>query len=141
MFAEKPLCLPADELTAIEEAHSGQQLLMVGFNRRFAPLLVELKQQLSRLSGQKAFIYTCNAGSIPADQWTQDIAMGGGRLLGEACHFVDLIRYLAASNIEDLHLVTAVDTKPCPDTFSTDSLRQWFDRYRALSREWQQVLS
>ena len=67
VFVEKPLCLTADELTAIEEAHSGEQLLMVGFNRRFAPLLVELKQQLSRLSGQKAFIYTCNAGFIPAD--------------------------------------------------------------------------
>jgi predicted dehydrogenase/threonine dehydrogenase-like Zn-dependent dehydrogenase len=118
VFVEKPLCLTADELTAIEAAHSGHALLMVGFNRRFAPLLLDLQQQLSRLQGPKAFVYTCNAGSIPADHWTQDPAAGGGRLLGEACHFVDLLRHLAASPIADLQLITAADRKPCPDTFS-----------------------
>jgi predicted dehydrogenase/threonine dehydrogenase-like Zn-dependent dehydrogenase len=118
VFVEKPLCLTADELSAIEAAHAGQALLMVGFNRRFAPLLMELQQQLSRLQGPKAFVYTCNAGAIPADHWTQDPAAGGGRLLGEACHFVDLLRHLAASPIEDLQLINAADRKPCPDTFS-----------------------
>ncbi len=118
VFVEKPLCLTADELTSIEAAHTGQRLLMVGFNRRFAPLLVDLKQQLSRLQGPKAFVYTCNAGLIPADHWSQDPVAGGGRLLGEACHFVDLLRHLAASPIEDLQLLTAADRKPCPDTFS-----------------------
>ena len=72
---------------------------------------------------------------------TQDVAIGGGRLLGEACHFVDLIRYLAASDIEDLHLVTAVDTKPCPDTFSLQIHFANGSIGTALSREWQQVLS
>lgn len=91
---------------------------MVGFNRRFAPLLVELQQQLVRFSGPKAFVYTCNAGAIPADHWTQDPALGGGRLLGEACHFVDLLRHLAASPIEDLQLISAADLKSCPDTFT-----------------------
>jgi predicted dehydrogenase/threonine dehydrogenase-like Zn-dependent dehydrogenase len=118
VFVEKPLCLTADELTAIEAAHTGHALLMVGFNRRFAPLLLDLQQQLSRLQGPKAFVYTCNAGAIPADHWTQDPAAGGGRLLGEACHFVDLLRQLAASPIEDLQLINAADRKPCPDTFS-----------------------
>ena len=117
-FVEKPLCLSGDELTAIEAAYTGQVLLMVGFNRRFAPLLLDLQQQLARLQGPKAFVYTCNAGSIPADHWTQDPTVGGGRLLGEACHFVDLLRYLAASPIEDLQLINAADRKPCPDTFS-----------------------
>ena len=117
-FVEKPLCLSGDELTAIEAAYTGQALLMVGFNRRFAPLLLDLQQHLARLQGPKAFIYTCNAGSIPADHWTQDPTVGGGRLLGEACHFVDLLRYLAASPIEDLQLINAADRKPCPDTFS-----------------------
>ena len=79
VFVEKPLCLTAQELTAIEAAHTGEYLLMVGFNRRFAPLLIDLQQQLGRLSGPKAFVYTCNAGSIPADHWTQDPALGGGR--------------------------------------------------------------
>lgn len=118
VFVEKPLCLTAEELIAIEAAHTGEQLLMVGFNRRFAPLLFDLQQQLARLSGPKAFVYTCNAGAIPADHWTQDHALGGGRLLGEACHFVDLLRHLAASPIEDLQLLSAADSKPCPDTFS-----------------------
>ncbi len=118
VFVEKPLCLSADELDAIEAAHTGQALLMVGFNRRFAPLLVDLQQQLSRLQGPRAFVYTCNAGAIPTGHWTQDPAMGGGRLLGEACHFVDLLRHLAASPIDDLQLLSAADRKPCPDTFS-----------------------
>ncbi len=118
VFVEKPLCLTVEELTAIEAAHTGEQLLMVGFNRRFAPLLVDLQQQLVRLSGPKAFVYTCNSGAIPADHWTQDPALGGGRLLGEACHFVDLLRHLAASPIEDLQLLSTADSKPCPDTFS-----------------------
>ena len=77
-----------------------------------------LQKQLIRLSGPKAFIYTCNAGFISADHWTQVPTIGGGRLLGEACHFVDLLRHLAASPIEDLQLLSAVDSKPCPDTFS-----------------------
>ncbi len=118
VFVEKPLCLTADELDAIEAAHTGQAVLMVGFNRRFAPLVLDLQQELSRLQGPKAFVYTCNAGAIPADHWTQDPAAGGGRLLGEACHFVDLLRHLAASPIEELHLLSAADRKPCPDTFS-----------------------
>jgi len=118
VFVEKPLCLTSDELSAIECSHTGQALLMVGFNRRFAPLLLDLQQQLSRLQGPKSFIYTCNAGAIPPDNWIHDQGAGGGRLLGEACHFVDLLRHLAASPIEDLQWINAADRKPCPDTFS-----------------------
>ena len=118
VFVEKPLCLTLDELNAIQVAHTGDQLLMVGFNRRFAPLLTDLHRQLVGLSGPKAFVYTCNAGAIPDDHWTQDPALGGGRLIGEACHFVDLLRYLADSPINDLQLINASDTKCCPDTFS-----------------------
>jgi len=118
VFVEKPLCLTAAELTAVEAAHTGQALLMVGFNRRFAPLLLDMQKQLSPLHGPKAFVYTCNAGAIPEDHWTQDPAAGGGRLLGEACHFVDLLRHLADSPIVDLQLINAADRKPCPDTFS-----------------------
>ena len=118
VFVEKPLCLTAEQLTNIEAAHTGEQLLMVGFNRRFAPLLIDLQQQLESLSGPKAFVYTCNAGVIPPDHWIQDPAYGGGRLLGEACHFVDLIRHLASSPIEDLRLLSAADSKPCPDIFT-----------------------
>lgn len=120
VFVEKPLCLTHAELEAIEAAlvANSSSLLMVGFNRRFAPLLLRLKEQLSRLSGPRAFLYTCNAGAIPADHWTQNPSLGGGRLLGEACHFVDLLRHLADSPIEQLQLVEAADRKPCPDTFA-----------------------
>lgn len=118
VFVEKPLCLTTAELNAIEAAHTGDALLTVGFNRRFAPLVNVLRHQLSRLGGPKAFIYTCNAGPIPPEHWTQDPDLGGGRLLGEACHFVDLIRFLVASPIADLQLLTASSATPCPDTFS-----------------------
>ena len=118
VFVEKPLCLTAEELIAIEAAYTGDHLLMVGFNRRFAPLLIALKQQLQTCNGPKSFVYTCNAGAIPPDHWIQDPALGGGRLLGEACHFVDLLSHLAASSIEHLQVSSSSDTKPCPDTFS-----------------------
>lgn len=123
VFVEKPLCLTTAELEAIEASIAQSSgLLMVGFNRRFAPLLLDLRQQLSRLPGPSAFVYTCNAGAIPAEHWTQDPERGGGRLLGEACHFVDLLRHLAGSPIEQLQLLAAADSKPCPDTL-TLSLR------------------
>ncbi|MEN9496008.1 MAG: hypothetical protein RLZZ137_1048, partial [Cyanobacteriota bacterium] len=123
VFVEKPLCLTTAELEAIEASIAQSSgLLMVGFNRRFAPLLLDLRQQLSRLPGPRAFVYTCNAGAIPAEHWTQDPERGGGRLLGEACHFVDLLRHLAGSPIEQLQLLAAADSKPCPDTL-TLSLR------------------
>jgi predicted dehydrogenase/threonine dehydrogenase-like Zn-dependent dehydrogenase len=123
-YVEKPLCLNSAELEQIERVYEATRaaalppLLMVGFNRRFAPLVVELRRQLHALSGPRVFVYTCNAGAIPAAHWTQDPASGGGRLLGEACHFVDLLRHLAGSPIDDLQLTSAADAKPCPDTFS-----------------------
>ncbi len=123
-FVEKPLCLSLAELEQIEAAHAAAHadgpgpLLMVGFNRRFAPLVVDLRRQLRALSGPRAFVYTCNAGAIPADHWTQDPQQGGGRLLGEACHFVDLLRDLAGAPIEQLQLLKAASPLPSPDTFS-----------------------
>ncbi|MBM5809629.1 MAG: zinc-binding dehydrogenase, partial [Cyanobacteria bacterium M_surface_9_m1_291] len=123
-FVEKPLCLSLAELAQIEAAYAAAHaqgsgpLLMVGFNRRFAPLVLALRQQLRALSGPRAFVYTCNAGAIPADHWTQDPRLGGGRLLGEACHFVDLLRDLAAAPIEQLQLLRAASPLPSPDTLS-----------------------
>jgi threonine dehydrogenase-like Zn-dependent dehydrogenase/predicted dehydrogenase len=105
VFVEKPLCLDLEELAAIEAAYVGQvaqgkvPAVMVGFNRRFAPQVVTLRAALDRTSGPKAFVMTVNAGAIPRDHWTQDRAIGGGRIVGEACHFIDLLRFLAASPI------------------------------------------
>jgi predicted dehydrogenase/threonine dehydrogenase-like Zn-dependent dehydrogenase len=74
-------------------------MLMVGFNRRFAPQVQKMKALLSGVREPKSFIMTMNAGAIPPDHWTQDRAIGGGRIIGEACHFIDLMRFLAGSPI------------------------------------------
>ncbi|QWD80052.1 bi-domain-containing oxidoreductase [Polynucleobacter sp. MWH-Spelu-300-X4] len=106
IFVEKPLCLTLAELSDIESSYSkacgllaDPPILMVGFNRRFAPQVQKIKHLLSGVSGPKSFIITVNAGAIPADHWTQDAEVGGGRIIGEACHFIDLLRFLAGSPI------------------------------------------
>lgn len=105
VFVEKPLCLTHDELTEIRSAlDCAAGLLMVGFNRRFAPQVVQMKSLLARVSSPKTFVMTVNAGAIPSDHWTQDTAVGGGRLVGEACHFIDLLRFLAGAAISDCTL-------------------------------------
>jgi len=104
VFVEKPLALTLKELSdleAIYEQGGGKQRLMIGFNRRFAPLVQQMKQLLSASKQPKSFIMTMNAGDIPSDHWTQDPAVGGGRIIGEACHYIDLMRYLADSEITD----------------------------------------
>jgi predicted dehydrogenase/threonine dehydrogenase-like Zn-dependent dehydrogenase len=98
VFVEKPLCLTLEELASIESQFMSMPsppLLMVGFNRRFAPQVQRMKQLLTGASGPKAFVMTVNAGAIPAAHWTQDKEVGGGRIVGEACHFIDLLRFLA----------------------------------------------
>ena len=103
IFVEKPLCLTLSELTSIETAGSlptNKSVLMVGFNRRFAPQVQRVKELLRAVSGPKVFVMTVNAGAIPADHWTQDGEQGGGRIIGEGCHFIDLLRFLAGSPIE-----------------------------------------
>lgn len=102
VFVEKPLGLTLEELAQIETAYTAQSqtpLLMVGFNRRFAPQVARMKTLLTGLAAPKAMIMTVNAGAIPPEHWTQDHAIGGGRIIGEACHFVDLLRYLAGAPI------------------------------------------
>jgi predicted dehydrogenase len=107
VFCEKPLCLTLEELAEIETEATArpQQLLMVGFNRRFAPLTVKLKRLLETVSEPKAFIMTVNAGEIPPTHWTQDPKVGGGRILGEACHFIDLIRHLVGAQITEWSVI------------------------------------
>lgn len=106
VFCEKPLCLTLDELARIEEVAAAhpKQLLMVGFNRRFAPQTIKIKHLLDTISQPKNFIMTVNAGDIPSDHWTQDRVVGGGRIIGEGCHFIDLLRYLAGASIKSAHI-------------------------------------
>ena len=101
VFVEKPLAMNHAELEQVARAmqsHS-DQVVMVGFNRRFSPHTVQIKKWLSANSGPKAIVLTINAGAIPGDHWTQDTKVGGGRIIGEACHFIDLARFLAGSPI------------------------------------------
>ena len=72
---------------------------MVGFNRRFAPQVQKMKELLESVKEPKSFIMTMNAGAIPSNHWTQDNAVGGGRIVGEACHFIDLMRFFAGTPI------------------------------------------
>lgn len=115
VFVEKPLCLTLAELDAIEaqirDAGTSAPMLMVGFNRRFAPQVVKMKALLAQSSQPAAFVMTVNAGAIPAEHWTQDLAVGGGRIIGEACHFVDLLRHLAGSRIVS-HSLVGLASKP-----------------------------
>ena len=102
VFVEKPLALTHDEMAAIKTAYykqEGRCKLMVGFNRRFAPQIIKMKKLLEVINQPKVFIMTMNAGAIPKDHWTQDLRIGGGRIIGEACHYIDLMRFLADSEI------------------------------------------
>jgi predicted dehydrogenase/NADPH:quinone reductase-like Zn-dependent oxidoreductase len=109
VFCEKPLCLNEDELAALVCAMSAEKnapLLMVGFNRRFAPMAVQMKTFLSEIHEPLAIHYRVNAGYIPADHWVNDIEQGGGRILGEVCHFVDFLCFLADACPIEVHAQT-----------------------------------
>ncbi len=109
VWVEKPLAIDKDSLGLIEAAYfkahenvkndsSGPQL-MVGFNRRFAPQVKKMQKLLSSISSPKTVIITVNAGHISKDHWTQDSLVGGGRIIGEGCHFIDLMRFLVGKKI------------------------------------------
>ena len=119
VFVEKPICINFEELNKIRDTYikilkkRRKQILMVGFNRRFSPLIVSLKKKLSNLNSKQAFIYTCNAGKLDKNNWQFDPNIGGGRLIGEACHFLDLIRFLASSKIKKLNILKLNKEEDC----------------------------
>ena len=124
VFVEKPLCINLDQLKLIEKRYldiirssKNKPILMIGFNRRFAPLILDLKNILKKYDSPKSFIYTCNAGFIDSEHWIHDPEVGGGRLIGEACHFLDLLRFLANSPIQTLELVSQKCINPTPQNF------------------------
>jgi predicted dehydrogenase len=101
VFCEKPLAMNPAELDEIQAALEGQvgggRLLTVGFNRRFAPLAAQMKAFLDRRKEPLAAHYRVNAGYIPLNHWTQDPEQGGGRIIGEACHFIDFLTFLVGA--------------------------------------------
>ncbi|NWE11614.1 bi-domain-containing oxidoreductase [Pseudomonas yamanorum] len=116
VFVEKPLAIESQDLATVEEAYRKaveqglKPHLMVGFNRRFSPQVQKMKALLSAVKEPKSFIMTMNAGAIPANHWTQDPSVGGGRIIGEACHFIDLMRFLAGSKIVSIQARRMGDT-------------------------------
>lgn len=96
IFVEKPLCLAEQELQEIRELKQRTgRAVMIGFNRRFAPFAKQIKSKFG--SGQMSMLYRVNAGRIPADSWIQDSDIGGGRVVGEVCHFIDFLTYINGS--------------------------------------------
>lgn len=100
VFVEKPLALTFDDLSDIEKEYKlSNSSLTVGFNRRFSPFVQDIKSQLGTANNPINVVITMNAGFIPSDSWLQDMNIGGGRIVGEACHLVDLITYLVGSKV------------------------------------------
>lgn len=116
VFVEKPLCLNQTELDEITEAYKAAPqgtTLTVGFNRRFSPFAVQMKKLLGE--GAKNIVATMNAGFIPTEVWVHDLQVGGGRIVGEACHFIDLCSYLAGSKVVSV-CVNALGQNPQENT-------------------------
>jgi predicted dehydrogenase len=108
VFIEKPLCLTEDELCAIEAAYadataSRDIVLHAGFNRRHSPHLRRVAELFAKRQGPLTMVYRVNAGALPAEHWLNDPAVGGGRVLGEACHFVDTLQALAGCRPIRIH--------------------------------------
>lgn len=106
VFVEKPLALTHEDIDNIEAFQKdAKTMVMVGYNRRFSPHIQKIKKLLQTKPSPKTFIMTMNAGEIPKDHWTQDAEIGGGRIIGEACHYIDLMRFLAGSKIKSFYAV------------------------------------
>jgi len=129
VFVEKPLCLNEVELGQIKDTYyslitnnesqitgNGLPLLMVGYNRRFSPLTKILKDKIG--TGTMSMIYRVNAGAIPADSWIQDKEIGGGRILGEVCHFVDYLTYINGALPVSVYAASMSDAQGHDDTLS-----------------------
>lgn len=122
VFVEKPLALNSEELDAIVEAHTGGKTLTVGFNRRFSPHIQKIKQLVG--NAPMNVIATMNAGHIPANVWVHDMKVGGGRIIGEACHFIDLITFLTGSKVKAV-CMNAMGVNPQENTDNATILLQY----------------
>ena len=128
VFVEKPLAIYTDELADIVDAQQASgRMVMVGFNRRFSPLAQKMKKLLGGPRADEVpmnVVVTVNAGSIPANSWVHDRSVGGGRILGEACHFVDLITFLTDSRVVSVCL-NAMGRNPTETTDSASLLLRY----------------
>ena len=125
VFVEKPLAINNEELDALVETYNNSNTsVSVGFNRRFAPLAQKMKKLLGNTDAPMNIIATMNAGAIPANSWVHDMASGGGRIVGEACHFIDLCTYITGSKVKAV-CMNAMGTSPTEDTDNGSILLQY----------------
>jgi predicted dehydrogenase len=94
-LVEKPLCITRGEFEEIKKLHGElNQPVIVGFNRRYAPLVLKIKEKMKKIDGPFVIDYRVNAGFVLASRWSQDPSVGGGRIIHECCHFFDLFNFL-----------------------------------------------
>jgi len=156
VFVEKPLCMNESELKKILEVYSTHyalcpmHLLMVGFNRRFSPLISRVKSLFAQSSMPYAINYRINAGFIPKDNWIQDKDIGGGRIIGEVCHFIDLAMFIAGARITDISANAMNDAGNLMDTLlinlrfengSIATVSYFSNGSNALNKEYLEVYS
>lgn len=148
VFVEKPLCLTEEELVQIQHEFTKHNCrVMVGFNRRFAPMIQTIKKTFSS-SNPIAINYRINAGVIPADHWVHDLKVGGGRIVGEACHFIDLCMFIAGSKLTTISAVALNDAQKLNDTVcfnlqfengSTASVSYFSNGNKSINKEYLEV--
>jgi len=106
VFCEKPLAVDLAGLeSVIGQAEIAGRVLAVGFNRRFAPMVVDVRNHIRQVPGPVTAVFRVSAGLLPPDHWTHDPEVGGGRIVGEACHFIDTLRFLVGSPIESVYSI------------------------------------
>ena len=113
IFVEKPLALTMDEIKNVSNVYKKNKSsqIMIGFNRRFSPFTAKIKKLIDSSTSPRSMIMTVNAGALPNDHWAKDPKVGGGRIIGEACHFIDLMRFLADSPIADFKVFSMKDNQ------------------------------
>ena len=120
IFVEKPLCMTKDELETIKKEYDNKNVkLLVGFNRRFAPQVISLIKELSN-NTPKSINYRINAGTLPLTHWAQDPEIGGGRIIGEVCHFIDLCMHIAGGRIISVSANSMTDAVLLNDTLTVN---------------------
>jgi len=120
VFVEKPLAITKEQLAEVEVVYhaSSAPFVCVGFNRRFAPATAVLREFLSDLNEPALMNYRVNAGYVPREHWTQDPEQGGGRIVGEVCHFIDLLMYLTGAAPIEVY----AQALPDHDRYSRDNI-------------------
>jgi polar amino acid transport system substrate-binding protein len=150
VFVEKPLCMTESGLDKIVEAYNRKNVhVMVGFNRRFSLFIQKIKRQMKE-SIPVSILYRINSGNIPLDHWIQDKDIGGGRIIGEVCHFIDLAMYLSGSLPSQIHAVAIPDPNSKWDTLSVNiqfrngsiaSIQYYANGSKELKKEYLEVFS